>query len=140
MTEENKYAFLLYVLISLGVVVTLTLISTTKAEAESIVIKNKCAAFTDEAQVGFWDCWDESQGAFEAERLSEYKRIKRAAKSRGYDLRQLKKVVLNDPACTPNRCNYKFHGKQGVAYLPIMSGCGELNMTHGLRAIREAVR
>jgi len=107
------------------------------AFAEKVIIKNKCAAYLTEADPNFWPCYDESQGALPEYRLSMYKKIKRAARSRGYDLRKVT-VVLNDPACNPNICRYKFHAKGRTAYLPIMDGCDDLNMKHGLLALRAA--
>lgn len=127
---------LLYIFISMGLVITMTLMSL-EAKAENLVIKNKCAQFLTEADPNFWPCYNESQGALPEYRLSMYKKIKRAARSRGYDLRKVT-VVLNDPACNPNICRYKFHAKGRTAYLPIMEGCYDLNMKHGLLALRAA--
>jgi hypothetical protein len=126
---------LLYVFIAAGLVITMTLMSL-EARAEKLIIKNKCAPYLNEDPAG-WPCYDITQGLDNPKRLARYAQVKRKAKAQGVNFKGIT-VVLNDAACTPNRCTYKFHAKGNKAYLPLMD-CWQ-DFTDGIRVLKQADR
>jgi hypothetical protein len=134
MNKENKYAFLLYTIISVGFVLAMVLIS--EARAESIVIKNKCAPYLNDDPAG-WPCYNDSQGLDNPSRLARYKQIRRKARAQGVNFKGIV-VVLNDATCNPNRCFYKFHAKGNRAYLPLMD-CPQ-DFSEGIKVLKQADR
>jgi hypothetical protein len=103
------------------------------AYAERLVIKNKCGEVLLTDPIGY-DCYNDSQGSDNAERLSTWKALKKQAKRKGYRLPA--KVVLTDPKCTRDRCDYKTYLKGKTLYFSVMSGCFNHNIEAGLEALK----
>jgi hypothetical protein len=101
------------------------------AKAEQITFKNKCGELLHSDPTGF-ECYNKSQGADNAERLAQWKIIKKRLKARGYKIPA--KVVLNDPQCTREYCDYIGKLTNRALHLPILSGCLRLSTMAAFRA------
>lgn len=124
-------AKILYIIIILSVLAFL--IGIGQARAERLIIKNKCGEVLLTNPAGY-DCYNKSQGSDNVERLSTWKALKKQAKRKGYRLPA--KVILTDPKCTRDRCDYKTYKQGNALYFSVMSGCFNHNIEAGLEALR----
>jgi len=120
---------LLYIFIAL--LACAVMLGISQAKAETVTFKNKCG----DLEIGspfYWLCYNSTQGADNAERLSQWKIIKKRLKAKGYKIPA--KVVLNDPQCTREYCDYVGKLTNRALHLPILSGCLRLSTMAAFRA------
>jgi len=114
-----------------AVLALLALFGISQAKAEQIVFKNKCEGILPDSP-DYWPCYDKSQGADNIERAAQWTIIKKRLKAAGYKIPA--KVILNDPKCSKDECNYIGHIRGKALHLPILSGCLRLSTVAAFRA------
>jgi hypothetical protein len=123
---------LLYVLITLAVLGALLTIGEVKAE--QIIIKNECSKWVYGDPAG-WPCYNRTQGASEAYRLSAWEDLKKLAKRRGIKIPR--KVVLIDPEDYGSYVEFRSYKKGNTFYFAAMQPCQHINRKYGLEALRK---
>jgi hypothetical protein len=118
--------------LAIGVLMLFVLASL--ARAETITIENKCSQWVYGDPDG-WPCYNRTQGASEAYRLSAWEDLKKLAKRRGIKIPR--KVVLIDPEDYGSYVEFRSYKKGNTFYFAAMQPCQHINRKYGLEALRK---